>query len=592
MSYTIQISLFQSSAEPTVVNKMELTETNQLKYLTLLTEILGAFKEEQDITAPVLDISCNDKGMIDNILNKCNYAYIFELKKCYFITKKITGLNNIITLYLNEDVLTTWKEEIYKLKPLVTRQATDYDISLVDPAIPISTTPKVTIVGNDFLRWGKIEVVEVGEFKNITYRRDVNSDKFFSFNGDIVMQCFTNVEGTTDDNFCNGLVSSNRYYDFSIKGFEQVYKEITAPTFWQSMNNWFSDFSQAIMDIQLLPYNIKNNSIYSFTDQTVVQFMQNAYTLVDNQKALLPSPNMYFIASTKIGWTFYKEKFISYLSTYEVVLPYIGKIELSPQLLSRFVKENACDLYVYLIINPSTWKGRYLIYSEDNLKFITKKTDDKNEYAYMLPIHPEYIVYQSDEFNTGVSIPMGSTDKNQKNLGILTTGIAVAASVATGGIAGGVLGALGGALSSSTKGYAQKASTDTSSTSRRYYGEQAQKSFKKDIAGAAVSFAANTLEDIIPLIGKSTSIYSSAQSSVDYYSLNISIETIKTEPQPVIPDNYYELYGGVCNITVELSTLKGKGFTKCANIHMTGFTSATLEEINEIESLLLSGVIL
>ena len=66
----------------------------------------------------------------------------------------------------------------------------------------------------------------------------------------------------------------------------------------------------------------------------------------------------------------------------------------------------------------------------------------------------------------------------------------------------------------------------------------------------------------------------------------------KISPIPKIPSNYYELYGGVCNLTVPLSTLKTKGYTKCANVHMTGFTNATSEEIAEIESLLLSGVIL
>lgn len=576
----VEIKLYQTASEPTMVEKT----------LVEKATVTGYFKQVQDITAPVIDLAFNDRDTFNLYFNS-NYAHIALFNRYYFISRKEVGMNNILSIYMDEDVLMSFKNEIYNLTPLVTRQATDYDSSLVDNAIPISTIPKVTVIGNDFLRWGKIEVVEETEHKYITYRIDSSSKNFFSFNGDIVMQCFTNVEGTTNDIFCNGLVSSNRYYDFTIKGFEQVYKAITAPTFWQSMNNWFGDFSQAIMDIQLLPYNIKNNSMYGFTEQTIVQFMQNAYTLTENEKALLPSPNMYFIASAKIGWVFYKEKFESYLSKYEVVLPYIGKIELPAQLLSRFVKNNECNLYVYLIINPSTWKGRYLIYSEDNLKFIAKKTDLENEYAYMLPIHSEYIAYQSDEFNTGASIPMGSTDKNQKNLGILTTGIAIAASVASGGIAGGALAALGGSVSSGTKGYAQKASAGASQN-RRYYGEQAQKSFKKDVAGAAVSFAANTLDEILPLIGNSTSIYSSAQSSVDYYSLNISIDTIKTEPQTVIPSNYYELYGGVCNLTVPLSTLRTKGFTKCANIHMTGFTNATSEEIAEIENLLLSGVIL
>lgn len=55
---------------------------------------------------------------------------------------------------------------------------------------------------------------------------------------------------------------------------------------------------------------------------------------------------------------------------------------------------------------------------------------------------------------------------------------------------------------------------------------------------------------------------------------------------------YAETLGKPCNKSFKLSDLKGKGFTLCGAVHMTGFTNATSEEIAEIESLLLSGVIL
>lgn len=55
---------------------------------------------------------------------------------------------------------------------------------------------------------------------------------------------------------------------------------------------------------------------------------------------------------------------------------------------------------------------------------------------------------------------------------------------------------------------------------------------------------------------------------------------------------YSDKLGKPCNRSFKLSGLKGKGFTLCGAVHMTGFTNATSEEIAEIESLLLSGVIL
>lgn len=592
MSYTIQISLFQSSAEPTVVNKMELTETNQLKYLTLLTEILGAFKEEQDITAPVLDISCNDKGMIDNILNKCNYAYIFELKKCYFITKKITGLNNIITLYLNEDVLTTWKEEIYKLKPLVTRQATDYDITLVDSSIPIKTDSKVTITLAGSINWcSYTETEEVLENK-LEINAGGTNNPLFTYNGYIFFQAFTNVQSTTKDNACNGLVDSNRVYAMKRDDFYSVYKDIAKPSFWTSLNEWFTDYSDNLFGMWYVPFSIESDDLFKFKHQTDMAFMAATKTdITETTPLYLLSPNNFIIAGCEIEFS-YSLSFIHFLSKYSIICPYINEISLDPQIIYKFGNNGTFKANLYLIINPNGLKGQYILL-KNKLKGSREKTtsEDRKIYTVIEQLDPSEIIYESDFFKVGSEVFMGKTDKNAKNQALFNTGLSVALGAITGGVAGGAIGALGSSLSSGTKGYTQKASTAQTKQARKTYGEMAQQSYKKDVVSAGVSFVSNIIEDVLPLTVTNGNIINTASEFMEWYNL-FSVYIKKIEPQPVIPDNYYELYGGVCNLTVELSTLKGKGFTKCANIHMTGFTSATLEEINEIESLLLSGVIL
>lgn len=55
---------------------------------------------------------------------------------------------------------------------------------------------------------------------------------------------------------------------------------------------------------------------------------------------------------------------------------------------------------------------------------------------------------------------------------------------------------------------------------------------------------------------------------------------------------YEATVGKPCNKVYKLSSLIGQGFTLCGAVHMTGFDKATSAEIAEIESLLLSGVIL
>lgn len=239
----VTIKLYQTSSEPTVVNKI----------LTNEITVSGYFKQVQDISAPVIDLAFNEDNF-DTYFN-ANYACIEVFHRYYFISRREIGMNNILSIYMDEDVLMSFKNEIYALEPLVIRQATDYNESLVDGDIPIKSIPKVTVIGSDFLTWGSASITEIkgneGEtvYKSIVYSVNYDSTHFFKLSGDIVMQCFTNVPSTEKDSFCNGLVSSNRYYDISIKGFEQIYNKITAPSFWQSMSNWFSDYSQAIMDI-------------------------------------------------------------------------------------------------------------------------------------------------------------------------------------------------------------------------------------------------------------------------------------------------------------------------------------------------------
>ena len=578
----VEIKLYQTASEPTMVEKT----------LVEKATVTGYFKQVQDITAPVIDLAFNDRDTFDLYFNS-NYAYIALFNRYYFISRKEVGMNNILSIYMDEDVLMSFKNEIYELVPLVTRQENATDNTIIDNAIPISTKPKISVILGSYFKWGTVTSKTVAGIEYIDYIANTG-ENFFTFKGTISVQCFTKVKGTSADNYCNGMVSSNRYYNMDMNTFDTMYEAITAPDFWGSVkNDWFTDYSQSIMDIKMLPFDVSKNPIYTFTKQNEIQFMLGNYKIPDNGTAILMNPSMYFVSSCELHWAFDTNNFITYMSTYEAVLPYLGKIELPAQLLSRFAVNNECHIYAYLIINPSTWKGKYIIHADNKLKFICPEND--RERAYLLPITKGNIIYESDYFDVGSSVPMGSTDKNQKNLGFLTTGLSIAAGVATGGIAGGILGALGGDMSPATA-KAQKRTQDKrlrqGSLKYNQRMSEYQSSLTKDIASAGITFGSNLLGDVLPLLSNSSSIISSATTGSDYYSLAGAVYTFKTEPIPVIPDNYYQLYGKPCNLTVPLSTLKTKGYTKCANVHMTGFTNATSEEISEIESLLLSGVIL
>lgn len=71
--------------------------------------------------------------------------------------------------------------------------------------------------------------------------------------------------------------------------------------------------------------------------------------------------------------------------------------------------------------------------------------------------------------------------------------------------------------------------------------------------------------------------------------INLSPMIQRTYHHYEVPVNYAHVYGYACNKTVTLSDLKGKGYTVCSNVDLSGIP-ATQDELAAIESLLTSGV--
>lgn len=578
----ISIKLYQTSSEPTVVDKT----------LTSETTVSGYFKQVQDISAPVIDLAFN-KDNFDTYFN-ANYAYIEVFHRYYFISRREIGVNNILSIYMDEDVLMSFKNEIYALEPLVTRQATKYNELLVDTGIPIKTNSKVTITLAGALTWCSYTETEGALENELIINAGGSGNPLFTYNGFMLFQAFTNVQTTTKDNSCNGLVDSNRVYAMKREAFYEVYKDIVNPSFWTSLTGWFTEYSDNLFGMWYLPFSIESDDLFKFTHQSQIAFMAATKDGIPEKTPLyLMSPNNFLIAGCEIEFT-YRLDFTHFLSRYSILCPYINEINIDPQLIYKFGNNGKFKANLYLIVNPNSIKGQYVLLN-NKLTGGREKTklpsndETRKIYTVIHKLDPSEIIYESDFFKVGSDVFMGKTDKNAKNQALFNTGLAVALSAITGGIAGGAIGAVGGAVSAGTKGLAQKASTAGTTQARQYYGEQAQKSFKKDISSAGVSLAANTIEEILPLTVTNGNILNTASECMEWYNL-VSVYTKKIEPQPEIPSNYYQLYGGICNLTVPLSTLKG--FTKCANVHMTGFNKATSAEIAEIENLLLSGVIL
>ena len=582
----VEIKLYQTASEPTMVEKT----------LVEKTTVTGYFKQVQDITAPVIDLAFNDRDTFDLYFNS-NYVYIALLNRYYFISRKEIGMNNILSIYMDEDVLMSFKENIYNLTPLVTRQATDYDAMLIDSDIPVETFYDISFTSS-LLYNTKLE-----SDSNIVPTEDPYNGRAFS-NYIIGVRLYSQdtyqmgKTSTYDYRTYNGRCFSEQTYFFNERDFINTYLKIIGADFTTNLKNWFSNFSNVISECSLLPIDLSQNAIPILQGSTAnpidISVMGAEQFSVKSESAYTCRGDSFhfYCATFKKYLLSNYDNFFDALTDYVVLLPYVGEVKLDTNLLFKFAyKENNkyyIDLYIYYVTNLQNFLTT--CYITNNRIYAYKRiaykgsTAEKTIYQYS-PNAIDYrtIIYKSDEFRMGNSINIGGTNFAEMQRNSIFSKINAKTSVMS--------------LFENVPDFSKmhKSLSDKRlSKSGKKYQERSSKyqsavlSYSSDIIGTA----SNSLQEIIKSKQVDTYIKSTGSENFNKWDMTSSIIIKKISPIPKIPDNYYELYGGVCNLTVPLSTLKTKGYTKCANVHMTGFTNATSEEIDEIENLLLSGVIL
>lgn len=110
------------------------------------------------------------------------------------------------------------------------------------------------------------------------------------------------------------------------------------------------------------------------------------------------------------------------------------------------------------------------------------------------------------------------------------------------------------------------------------------------MSNAEKGLLANQANNINSLLSLNTVPAPTAGTSGGYSAfINLAPMIQRTYHHYEVPANYAHVYGYACNKTVTLSDLKGKGYTVCSNVELSGIP-ATQDELAAIESLLTSGV--
>lgn len=132
------IILYTNNSEPVKLQK-DLTE---------LLSTQGSLKEGATILNPDILINITDASL----LSTCNYAYIEEFKRYYFITDITVERNTQFRFTMHVDVLGTYADYLLQLNAVIARQENEYNLYLNDPCFRVEqrTRHKVINFPNEF----------------------------------------------------------------------------------------------------------------------------------------------------------------------------------------------------------------------------------------------------------------------------------------------------------------------------------------------------------------------------------------------------------------------------------------------------------
>lgn len=98
------------------------------KNIQTLGTIEGTFRGEANVLEPII-------GIRGEFTNQCNYFYVQEFGRYYYVTRTIIIANGLLELHGAVDVLMSWKSGIEANGGVVARQSTQYNLYLQDPLI-------------------------------------------------------------------------------------------------------------------------------------------------------------------------------------------------------------------------------------------------------------------------------------------------------------------------------------------------------------------------------------------------------------------------------------------------------------------------
>lgn len=108
-----------------------------------IEDLTGDFRGTVNVLNPIIQITPTASTTVAKILSQCNYLYIQELSRYYYVTNITCIANNLFELECRVDVLMSWKTAILAQKVIVSRNEKDYQLYLDDSALKVFNNPNI-----------------------------------------------------------------------------------------------------------------------------------------------------------------------------------------------------------------------------------------------------------------------------------------------------------------------------------------------------------------------------------------------------------------------------------------------------------------
>lgn len=569
----------------------ELNKIDKSNRLVKLIDLQGFFREETSITRPSIVIEyggslnyikAEDKYVLANglrltgaklndVIVECNYAYIEELHRYYYV-KEIKSVNNRMwRIDLLTDVLMTYKDKILDSYCVIERQENEYDPLILDefePTQDVMKTSKINLPCESPFLGNIATVSDIYPFVITTTVWDtskISTEVNIGQNNNLVYAKTNPVIPNASNTIYFGdktTVENLYYYQFNItvklKNKEVPIMEVVPAIYYYPIDfsklfkftkkyelGFVTSESGSIGDLFSVPFY--SHELY-YTDGSTTNTTSFQYELVNVKLSTLLGDSETF-------------RLVKPYSTYSLYIPYLGfnDIDMEEFLIKFDESNNPLDNYfrINLVFDLLT----------NSMTAVVGITKTQN--ISLDDVNLGKVIHT---FSGSCGVTLTTSTSNYQNLQQNLISSSIGASVK-------------GAGALATIGLVKNFATATGAGP--IMGSLA-------IAGGVLNFAGATADAITHSKDPVSVQNTNPTGPIDKIYLPTKPFLIKKSKVPVIDTVADNTYKHSIGLPLQKSKQLGllSGYTKCVKANIHGLDNATSEEINDINTLLNAGVII